>query len=148
MKKIRSGGFLITKIHQLGGRIFNKLLKKYEIEELNSAQGRILFALWERDNVSITELSDNTRLEKSTLTSMLDRLENDGFVVRVPSKEDRRKIIIKRTDKDRKFQANFILISEEMNGIFYKGFSSSEIDVFEYQLKKILNNLAETNVDE
>ncbi len=141
MKKLRSGGFLITKIHQVAGRIFNKLLKKYEIEEINSSQGRILFALWEKDNIPISELSQKTQLEKSTLTSMLDRLEKDGFIARMPSKEDRRKIIIQRTEKDRKLQKKYLSVSDEMNNLFYQNFKESEIDDFENYLERILDNL-------
>jgi DNA-binding MarR family transcriptional regulator len=148
MKKTRSGGFLMTKIHQIAGRIFNRLLKKYGIEELNSAQGRILFSLWEKNNVSITELSESTQLEKSTLTSMLDRLEKEGFIIRVPSKDDRRKILIQYTDKNESFRKNFIRVSDEMNSLFYNGFSSAEIGVFEVNLKRLLNNLLEAEKKE
>jgi DNA-binding MarR family transcriptional regulator len=141
MKKLRQGGFLMAKVHQTAGRIFNKLLKKDQIEEINSAQGRILFVLWEKDNIPISELSKKTQLEKSTLTSMLDKLENDGFIIRLPSKEDRRKILIQRTEKDKQFQEKYLAISDEMNNLFYKNFSELEIDLFEKSLQKILDNL-------
>ena len=42
------GGILITKIKQLQGRIFEKLLDEHGISEFNGAQGRILFVLWEK----------------------------------------------------------------------------------------------------
>ena len=138
----------MTKIHQISGRIFNKLLKKYGIEDLNSAQGRILFALWEKNNVSITELSERTQLEKSTLTSMLDRLEKDGFIIRAPSKDDRRKILIQYTDKNESFREKFIKVSDEMIDLFYRDFSSKEIDIFEDNLKRLLNNLSEAEKNE
>jgi len=141
MKKLRQGGFLMAKVHQTAGRIFNKLLKKYQIEEINSAQSRILFVLWEKDNIPISELSEKTQLEKSTLTCMLDKLENDGFIIRLPSKEDRRKILIQRTEKDKQFQEKYLAISDEMNNLFYKNFSELEIDLFEKSLQIILDNL-------
>jgi len=131
----------MSKIHQVGGRVFNKLLKKYHIEEINSAQGRILFVLWEKDNIPISEISEKTQLEKSTLTSMLDRLEQNGFIKRVPSHDDRRKIIISRTEKDKKFQSHYLAVSEKMNMLFYKGFTNQEIDCFEKNLERILDNL-------
>ena len=141
MKKQSHGGFLITKIHQLSGRIFFKILKKYDINEINPAQGRILFVLWENDEIPIIELSQKTQLEKSTLTAMLDHLEKDGFIKRIPSKIDRRKILIKRTNKDKSFQNAYYQVSREMTDIFYKGFSEKEIEIFEDYLKKILDNL-------
>lgn len=141
MQQKRDGGFLITKIHQVSGRIFNKLLKKYHIDQINSAQGRILYVLWENDEIPINEIGKKTQLEKSTLTSMLDKLEKDGFISRFPSKVDRRKIIIKRTEKDKKLQQKYTSISTEMTNLFYQGFSENEIDIFENCLTKILNNL-------
>lgn len=141
MEKLREGGMLVAKIHQLAGRIFAKKLKKYNINEINPAQGRILFVLWEKDGIPISELSEKTLLKKSTLTSMLDRLENMGYVVRIPSKNDRRNIIIKRTEKDKAFQNLYIEVSKEMTDLFYDGFTETQIDRFEEYLKKVLENL-------
>ena len=38
-----NGGFLVTKIKQLGDRIFEKILSEKNIDAFNGAQGRILF---------------------------------------------------------------------------------------------------------
>jgi DNA-binding MarR family transcriptional regulator len=141
MKKQREGGFLISKIHQLSGRIFSRKLKEHKIEEINPAQGRIMFVLWRNDEISINELAKKTSLGKSTLTSMLDRLEESGFIRRVPSKKDRRKILIKSTEKDKSFQQQYVAVSQDMTKLFYKGFSKEEIDDFEAYLKRIFNNL-------
>jgi DNA-binding MarR family transcriptional regulator len=141
MKTQRRGGFLIAKIHHLAGRIFAKKLQEYQIE-INPAQGRIMFVLWEKDGIAINELAKRTSLAKSTLTSMLDRLEEDGHVVRVPSDEDRRKILIKRTEKDRAWQETYVQVSREMAELFYAGFSANEIDTFEAYLSRILDNLS------
>ena len=146
MKYQRKGGFLIAKIHHLAGRIFAKKLQEHQIE-INPAQGRIMFVLWEKDGIAINELAKRTSLAKSTLTSMLDRLEEAGHVTRVPSDEDRRKILIKRTDKDRAWQKTYVQVSKEMSELFYAGFSASEIDAFEAYLGRILDNLS-TNADE
>jgi DNA-binding MarR family transcriptional regulator len=143
MKRQREGGFLISKIHQLSGRIFSRKLKEHKIEEINPAQGRIMFVLWRNDDISINELAKKTSLGKSTLTSMLDRLEESGLIRRVPSKKDRRKILIKRTEKDISFQQQYVAVSQDMTELFYKNFSKSEIDEFEQYLKRIFNNLVE-----
>ena len=42
-----NGGFLVTKIKQLGDRIFEKILSKKNIDAFNGAQGRILYVLWQ-----------------------------------------------------------------------------------------------------
>ena len=134
------GGFLISKIHQLSGRIFNRLLRERGLD-FNSAQGRILFVLWKRDGIPIRELSENTRLSKSTLTSMLDRLEESGHVSREPSGEDRRKVLVTLTEENQRQRRLYDLISEEMTSLFYEGFAWEEITEFEGYLRRILNNL-------
>lgn len=141
MKTERQGGFLIAKIHQLSGRLLAKKMKKYRIDDINPAQGRILFALWQEDDISINELAKRTQLEKSTLTSMLDRLADTGYLTRVPSADDRRKIHIKLTDKDRSLREAYLGVSAEMTETFYHGFSDDDITRFEDALKKILDNL-------
>jgi len=142
MKDQHQGGFLMAKIRQVGGRISERILKQHNIE-INSAQGRIMFALWQKDGIPINELAKKTQLKKSTLTSMLDRLAKLGYIKRLHSKEDRRKILIKRTEKDRRMEKKYVEVSVEMTRLFYKQFSRSQIDRFENDLERILNNLIE-----
>lgn len=137
----REGGFLIARIHQLAGRIFAQKLKDHQIDEINPAQGRILFVLWEQDGISISELAQKTSLSKSTLTSMLDRLEAAGHIERAPSPEDRRSILICRTDQDRALQEKYNQVSQEMVELTYRGFAEAEIDQFERDLQRIWENL-------
>ena len=141
MKQQRQGGFLISKIHQLSQRIFARILKEHELDEFNPAQGRIMFVLWQKDNIPIHELVEKTQFSKSTLTSMLDNLEKAGFIKRVPSKDDRREILIALTEKDRLLQDNYIDVSREMGKLYYNRFSDKEIDDFENYLERILENL-------
>ncbi|MEJ2705254.1 MAG: MarR family transcriptional regulator [Sedimentisphaerales bacterium] len=112
MRQQRQAGFLMAKIRQVAGRIFERKLWDYDIE-INAAQGRIMFALWRQDGISINELAKKTQLKKSTLTSMLDRLERMGYVRRQRSKKDRRKILIQRTSKDRNLETEYVRLSQE-----------------------------------
>ena len=140
MKNQREGGFLIAKIHHLAGRIFARKLQERQIE-INPAQGRIMFVLWQSDRLSIKELAKKTSLSKSTLTSMLDRLEEAGHVVRVRSEKDRRKVLVEQTEKDRSWQEVYVQVSQDMTRLFYAGFTESEIEAFEGYLRRILDNL-------
>ena len=140
MKQQRQAGFLMAKIRQVSGRLFERKLKEYGIE-INSAQGRVMFALWQQDGMPINDLAQKTQLKKSTLTSMLDRLEKMGYLKRQPSKEDRRKILILRTNKDKALENRYVELSQEMTKLFYQGFKESEIERFEQDLAKILDNL-------
>lgn len=140
MKDQREGGFLIAKIHQITNRIFKQMLKEYGIKELNPGQGRILFALWQNDNISIRELSLKTQLTKSTLTTMLDRLENAGFLKRKKGK-DRRIVKVKLSEKSINLQKKYVEVSKKMTEVFYGTLTEEEIDEFEDYLRRILDNL-------
>ena len=141
MSTIREGGFLISKIKQVSGRIFDKKLRKYNITDLNSAQGRIIFSLWQKDNIPIKELATKTSLGKTTLTSMLDRLEQSDYITREPDKEDKRKVFICLTEKSKSLRQSYEDVSHEMLALFYDGLSEEQVDVFEETLNHILTNL-------
>lgn len=135
------GGYLLAKAQQIGGRIFNRLLKEAGGGDINSAQGRILFALWTRGGMSISTLAKETALEPSTLTSMLDRLEAAGFARRSPSPEDRRAFVVECTDEGLSVKAKYAAASERMTALFYGDMSENEIAAFEGSLGKIVANL-------
>ena len=143
MPKKTGGGFLISKIKQIQGRVFERLLSEYGISEFNGPQGRILFVLWERDDIPISELSKQTGLAKTTLTSMLDRLESSGHIERTPDPTDRRTVRIRLTENARALRPKYDEVSDRMNEIFYGGFSDAEVLAFEKALGKILENLIE-----
>ncbi len=136
-----NGGFLISQIKQVQGRIFEKLLADAGIEEFNGAQGRILYVLWQQDALPIAQLAHQTGLAKSTLTSMLDRLELHGHISRVADKADRRQIMICLTPKAKSLNDAYRRVSGQMSEIFYEGFSDERIIRFEDDLKRILDNL-------
>ena len=142
MKTLSEGGMLISQVHQLSGRVFAKKLREHGLDEINPAQGRILFALWKGDGIPIRELVTRTKLQKSTLTSMLDRLEQDKLIRREPSREDRRVILIHLAREHEIIRDLFFQVSSEMIDVFYTGFSPEEIDDFEEKLRRIINNLS------
>ncbi len=138
-----NGGFLISKIKQIQGRVFERMLDENGISEFNGAQGRILFVLWETDNIPISALSERTGLAKTTLTSMLDRLERSGHIRREPDPADRRAVRICLTESAEALRGKYGEVSALMNEVFYKGFDDDEILAFEKALRKILENLIE-----
>ncbi len=138
--KQRQGGFLIAKVHRTAGRIFARMLRERSIE-INPAQGRILFVLWQEGPLAIHELARRVGLGKSTLTSALDHLEASGQVVRVRSAEDRRSIAVDLTPKNRQMRKLYEEVSQEMTALFYAGFTDGEIAGFERRLERILENL-------
>ncbi|MHA1948907.1 MAG: MarR family winged helix-turn-helix transcriptional regulator [Candidatus Thorarchaeota archaeon] len=140
MMSEREGGFLVTQIHHLGRRVFSELLKEQGLD-IGPGQGRILFALWQKDGEPINALIKKTLLRKSTLSELLDNLEKAGHVKRVQSAEDKRKVLVKLTEKTRQMLNVYLEVSQEMTKIFYRDFESEEIDEFETYLKRVLENL-------
>lgn len=140
MRERRQGGFLLAKVHRLSARVFSRLLAREGIE-LNSAQGRVLFALWGEDGLRIGDLAQRTALSKSALTSMLDGLEEQGYVERVRDPSDRRAIRVARTAKDRALEDDHRRASDAMTEVFYRDFAPHEIVAFERYLGRILANL-------
>jgi DNA-binding MarR family transcriptional regulator len=141
LERLREGGFLISKIKQIFGRIFNKKLRSCDINDLNGAQGRIIFSLWQKDNIPISELARQTALGKTTLTSMVDRLEQRGYIVRNVDEKDKRKALIALSEKSKSIEGRHEAVSKEMTSLFYEGLSEKQIDEFENLLKHILSNL-------
>ena len=56
-------------------------------------------------NLSLSELSEQIRAQNSTVTGIIDRMEREGLVVRGRSKQDRRVVYIRLTDKGQKLAA-------------------------------------------
>ena len=135
------GGNLIAKAHVLGGRVFARILKDRGIAELNPAQGRIIYELWKEDGISQAALASRTKLDKSTLALMLDRLEQQGQLVRERDQADARRHLVRLTEKNRAAHGSYLAASQEMIAIFYAGVSPEEIQVFESTLRRIIANL-------
>lgn len=141
LQSARAGGFLIARVHYLADRLFARKLKEYGVKDLNPAQGRIMFVLWRRNKLPMQELARQTSLGKSTLTSMLDRLEAAGHLDRQVDPHDRRSLLVSAREMTTKEQRLYAAVSLEMAGEFYDGLSEAEIDQFERTLAHILNNL-------
>jgi len=133
----------MSQIRHLSGRIGDRLLKESGVDIFNGAQGKILYVLWEHGTMTISEIGRLTSLAKTTLTGMLDRMEEGGLIERVPDKQNRRQIFIAVTEKAKAYREKYDGISDRMSEIFYKGFSEDEITAFENTLRRILNNLNE-----
>ena len=135
------GGYLISRIKQAGTRIFDRMLAASGIDEFNGAQGRILYVLWQCEDISISSLSAKTSLANTTLTSMLDRMESAGLIIRKPDPADRRSRLIALTEKARALRQEYEQVSERMNEMYYTGFTEEEIMQFETYLQRVLTNL-------
>lgn len=140
---ISGAGFLITQIKHIQGRVFEKLLQASGIDAFNGPQGTILYALWQEDGQSAGALAGKTGLAKTTLTSMLARMEEKGLIRRTPDPADQRRILVNLSDEADALHAEYQRISREMTDIYAKGFTWDEISRLETLLERVLENLQE-----
>lgn len=135
------GGFYITQIKQRQERIFERLLKENGIE-ISGGQGRILFVLWKNNPMSISEISRETSLAKNTVSIIVDGMVQKGILERNINPHNRRQTIISLTEYARNLQERYEQVSQEMNHLFYQGFTEEEREMFEHYLARILDTLA------
>lgn len=134
------GGFYITQIKQLQDRIFEKMLLENGIE-ISGGQGRILFVLWKKDHLTISEISRETSLAKNTVSIVVDGMVNKGILDRRINPENRRQTIISLTEYAKSMQSQYEAVSQQMNVLFYEGFTQEEQKVFDGYLERVRNTL-------
>ena len=134
------GGFYISQIKQLQDRIFERMLSENGIE-ISGGQGRILFVLWKKDHLTISEISEQTSLAKNTVSVVVDGMVRKGIVERETNPSNRRQTIISLTDYAQSMREQYETVSRQMNQLFYQGFSERKQKEFESFLARILKTL-------
>ncbi len=77
-----------------------RLTKEYARRaNLTSPQLTVIKILETFGDLSLTELSERIRAQNSTVTGIIDRMEREDLVVRERSKEDRRVVYIRLSEK-------------------------------------------------
>lgn len=134
------GGFYITQIKQLQDRIFERLLVQNGIE-VSGGQGRILFVLWKKDNLTISDISKETSLAKNTVSIVVDGMVRKGILERNINPKNRRQTIVSLTEYAKSIEEKYESVSQQMNTLFYRGFSQKEREEFEGYLERIVDTL-------
>lgn len=75
----------------------------------------VLMILWEDAPCSVSHICERALLNTNTLTPLLKRLENDGFVVRTRSKIDERAVEITLTEKGKNTKTQCKHVPQEMS---------------------------------
>lgn len=58
-----------------------------------------MLVLWERDGLTVGEISNRLLTDPGSLTPLLKRLESEGLLKRTRSREDERVVLVQLTDK-------------------------------------------------
>lgn len=135
-----NSGFYIGRIKQVNTRLLNKFLAQKNITAFNGEQGRILHVLWENDGISNRELSKKSGLAMSSLTTMLERMEEKNLLIRKFCPTDKRKILIFLKDYAKSLKSEYDEISDKMTEISFEGISDEDRLAFEATLEKVLYN--------
>lgn len=136
-----NSGFYISRIKQINTRLLNKLLAQKNITTFNGEQGRILHVLWENDGISNQELSKRSGLAMSSLTTMLERMEEKNLLTRKGCPKDKRKCLLFLTEYANSLKKEYDEISDKMTKLSFEGISEDERLAFEKTLENILHNL-------
>jgi MarR family transcriptional regulator, organic hydroperoxide resistance regulator len=103
---------------------------------LTSPQLWTIKAIADAENINVKDLAHRIYLHPVTVVGILDRLEEKGFVVRSRSKEDRRVVGLRLTNKGKQLVANS---PEVVQGMLVSGLEK----LTKRQLEVIDNGLAE-----
>lgn len=85
------------------GKAYNPMLKKIG---LTYPQYMALTVLWEKDGITIGEMCKQLRLESSTLTPLLKRLEKLGHIKRKRGAKDERQVFVSLTSSGTALQSH------------------------------------------
>ena len=71
---------------------------------LTYTQYIVFLVLWEKDGVSVTEIGEKLMLDNGTLSPLLKKMEQAGYVKRRRSRDDDRVVVITLTEAGRALQ--------------------------------------------
>ncbi|WP_028023266.1 MarR family winged helix-turn-helix transcriptional regulator [Enterovibrio calviensis] len=108
----RSFGWLVNVVANDASKTFDNELKKHG---LTVALWPTLMCLWEEEGVTQRDIAAKSKVENSTTTRTLDKLEALGLVERQADPNSRRSFRIYLTDKGREIQHELLPIPAAIN---------------------------------
>jgi len=97
---MRDFGRIYTQRILEGSREGSNLLKLSRI--------KALYAFRDQDSSTMSELADNIGAKLPSMTMMIDNLAEEGLVERARDDQDRRKVIVRLTEKGRQLRQEFL----------------------------------------
>ena len=119
------------------------------LEEIGLHRGQppVLFALWDQEGLTQTELCERLKIAPATVTKMLQRMEKSGFIQRKPDAQDQRVTRVFLTGAGRAIQSQVEEVWATMQKSAFSDFSPDELSAMRQFLIRVRNNL-QTAVDE
>ncbi len=115
--------------------VFLKMTEKLSVFDLTPVQYAVLYCLWENDKKSPKEIAERLKLENSTISGILERMEKKDLIKRMISKEDRRFIQIMLTEKGAALEEDVLAAVDKVNEEVMSVFSKEECENLKTQLR-------------
>ena len=110
--------------------------------ELTSAQIKALTAFGDREERTMTELSQTLSVTLPTVTAMVDRLIHGSLVERVRDAKDRRVVRVRLTPSGKEMLSNLMVIRRVELERILKSLSTQELELFLTSIENVANLLA------
>ena len=130
--------FLAGRLSEATSTFILESLKREGMGELLPCHGDILHVLTEQE----TELARLTHRSKSTVSALVTKLVDMGYVARERSAEDSRVINLRLTEKGRAFIPVSERISSELDALVTRSLTPDEARFAEALLARILNGFS------
>lgn len=115
--------FILSKANQ---RVYATFKSKLQSYGLTPMQGLVLHALYEEEGLSAGELGKRLGLDSATLSGVLDRMAESGWITKNAVTADRRVLNIQLTDKSQNYREKFVKDTEELNQEILSRYSMEE----------------------
>ncbi len=126
--------FMLAKAYQKAHGRFKTLLKPYDLTNL---QHLVLEGLWYQQGVTAAELGKLLVLDKATLSGVLDRMLESGWIEKARDPDDGRVFRLSTTPKAEALKKELIDLRTKANEKLLEGFTPEEKVVF----KRLLRDL-------
>ena len=108
---------------------------------LSRGQAPLLMALWKEDEQSRSQLCESMERTPATISKMVRRLENNGFVTSRIDDQDSRISRVCLTQKAKDIEDVVKQKQAQLHTSIFKGLSNEELTIFENLLDKIQDNM-------
>ncbi|GGI88988.1 MarR family winged helix-turn-helix transcriptional regulator [Shewanella gelidii] len=134
MKRYESLGYLVSHLNIELQNELDQQLKRYG---LDIKLWPVLFALWQEEGVTQTELSKRCDVANYTMTRLLDLLQVQGLITRFQEPENRRAFQIFLTDDGKALEQDLIREAERVNEHYLSRLETDEQKQFMALINKI-----------
>lgn len=118
----------------------NNRLIKFDI---SAHQYAVVLYTLRHEPVCQENIVKELKLDKATITRIVQALVKTGYLTTILSKHDKRFKEVRVTDKLKRIEPELLEISEELNSILMKGLDSEEVECITRSLKTMGQNIFE-----